>query len=141
MLAGAARVIGTLAAAGLFGGMVFFAAVLAPLVFSQLDDGTAGRFIRAAFPRYYLFLLVAASVAAAGFSAVDRWASLAMVAVAGVTVWLWQDLMPRINHLRDASLAGNAEAGRRFARAHQASVWVNAAQLLVATGVLVRVLT
>ena len=136
-----ARVVGVLAASGLFGGMVFFAAVLAPLVFTQLDAAVSGRFIRAAFPRYYLFLLVTSSIAAAGLAAVDRWASLAMVLVAGVTVWLWQDLMPRINAMRDASVAGNAEAGRRFARAHQASVGVNAAQLLVVLGVLVRVLT
>ena len=48
--------------------------------------------------------------------------------------------MPRINAMRDASLTGNAEAGRRFTRAHHASVGVNAAQLLVVLGVLVRVL-
>ena len=60
--------------------------------------------------------------------------------MAGITVWLWQDLMPRINSMRDASVAGNAEATRRFARAHQASVGINAAQLLVVLGVLVRML-
>ncbi len=41
-----------LAAALLLGGMGFFAAVLAPLVFTRLPAEVAGRFVRSVFPAY-----------------------------------------------------------------------------------------
>jgi hypothetical protein len=37
-----------------FGGMTFFSAVMAPLVFTKLPFDTAGAFIRQVFPWYYL---------------------------------------------------------------------------------------
>jgi len=36
--------------------IVFQSAVLAPLVFSQLKDGSSGPFLRALFPRFFLIL-------------------------------------------------------------------------------------
>ena len=55
--------IGQLTAAILLGAMLFFAAVVAPLVFTGLDAATAGRFIRRMFPWYYLAIFVLASLA------------------------------------------------------------------------------
>lgn len=50
-----------------------------------------------------------------------------------------QLLMPRINAHRDMALAGVAVSARRFERLHRVSVWINAAQLLAAFAVLVRI--
>ena len=47
-----------------FGAMIFFAAVMAPLIFTKLEEETAGRFIREVFPRYYAFLAILCGIAA-----------------------------------------------------------------------------
>ena len=135
----AASVVGVLAAACLLGGMVFFGAVMAPLVFSKLDAASSGPFIRATFPRYYAYVLVASGLGAAGLAALDPVSSVVLLLVAAVTAWLFWGLMPRINALRDAELAGDAAAAPRFARLHRASVLVNAAQLVAALAVLIRI--
>ena len=137
----AAYAAGSLAAACLLGGMVFFAAVLAPLVFTRLDAAAAGPFIRATFPRYYLYVLATSALAAAFLAARDPASALILALVAAATVWLRQGLMPRINALRDAELGGDAAAAPRFARLHRLSVAVNTVQLLAVAGVLVRLAT
>ena len=107
----AAFAAGVLAAACLLGGMVFFAAVLAPLVFTRLDAAAAGPFIRATFPRYYLYVLATSALAAAFLAARDPASALILALVAAATVWLRQGLMPRINALRDAELGLTEEPG------------------------------
>ena len=94
-----------LAVGGLWGGMVFFAFVYAPLIFWKLEASAAGQFIRQVFPVYYLALGVSSAIAAA---------ALALVC-AGFWV-VRQSLVPIINRTRDASLAGDARAGRQFKR-------------------------
>jgi len=133
-----ALVVGTLAAALLLGSMAFFSAVMAPLVFIELDAVTAGRFIRSVFPWYALVVLVLAAVAAAALAAdrpVDAGIMAAVALAASVSRQL---LMPRINAYRDRALAGDAAAGRRFDALHRASVWINAAQLLASGVVMAR---
>ena len=137
----AAFAAGLLAAACLLGGMVFFVAVVAPLVFTRLDAASSGAFIRATFPRYYLYVLVTSVLAAVLLAARDPASALVLALVAAATLWLWQGLMPRINALRDAELGGDAASAPRFARLHRLSVAVNTVQLLAATGVLVRLAT
>ena len=122
-----------IALALLFGGMGFFAAVMAPLVFTRLPATTAGPFIRQVFPVYYLWVLGFAALAAVALAAQRPIDAAAMAAVAALTLWLRQGLMPRINQLSDA---GESAA---FARAHRLSVVLNMAQLAAALGVLVRV--
>ena len=139
MLAQAAGVVGILATACLLGGMVFFGAVMAPLVFTRLDAATSGPFIRATFPRYYLYVLVAAALGAFGLAALDLVSAAILAVVAGVTAWLLWGLMPRINALRDAELAGDAAAAPRFAQLHRASVSMNMVQLLAVAFALSRV--
>lgn len=134
----AAFAAGSLAAACLLGGMVFFAAVVAPLVFTRLDAASSGPFIRATFPRYYLYVLATSALAAALLAAHDPASALVLALVAAATLWLRQGLMPRINALRDAELGGDTASGSRFARLHRVSVGVNLVQLLAAAGVLVR---
>ena len=122
------------ALATLFGGMIFFAAIMAPLVFTRLPGAEAGRFIRAVFPIYYLYVLILA--AAAALAIPPSVASAAMAVVALLTVGLRQWLMPRINRLSDAAQAGNQAAKGRFDWAHRTSVAVNFAQILICGAVL-----
>jgi hypothetical protein len=43
--------------------------------------------------------------------------------------------LPRINTARDAQLAGDVEAGRRFDRDHKLSVGINMVQLVLLVGI------
>jgi hypothetical protein len=133
-----ANLIALYALALLLGGMVFFSAVVAPLVFMRLPADHAGRFIRALFPFYYLFVLVSAALGACSMAWVDPTAAAVLAAVALVTLWLRQGLMVRINRLSDALRAGETTARRGFDRAHRISVLVNMAQILAAGWCLAR---
>ncbi len=134
----AVHAFGVVAAACLLGGMVFFAAILAPLVFTKLDGATAARFIRATFPRYYLYVAVASLLGAVGLIWADRVSGIVLLVVALLTVWLRQGLMPTLNRLRDAGLAGDAASNARFDRMHRVSVGVNMVQMLAVLLVVAR---
>jgi hypothetical protein len=134
----AVHAFGLVSAACLLGGMVFFAAILAPLVFTKLDGATAARFIRATFPRYYLYVAIAAALGAVGLVGADRLSGVALLAVAAVTVWLRQGLMPTLNRLRDAGLTGDAASNARFDRMHRVSVGVNMVQMVAVLLVVAR---
>jgi hypothetical protein len=129
----AATILTQLGLAFLTGGMVFFGAIVAPLVFTQLPPDIAGPFIRTMFPFYYAYLTATALLATIGYALSRRRVSVfvsASIAVVAVMLWFW--LIPELDALR---LAGNA-AG--FARGHTFSVWVNFAQLLAALSLLIR---
>jgi len=118
----------------LAGGMLFFGAIMAPLVFLQLPPDVAGPFIRTAFPWYYGYCAASAAVVALGFLMRKEWISvLVMAGVIAVTGWLWRDLLPALDVMRSAHDAAG------FARGHQLAVGVNAAVLLAVTTLLVRV--
>ena len=119
------------------GGMIFFAAVMAPMVFTKLPASEAGRFIRAVFPVYYVYVLATSVVAALALA--TQWDGAVMAVVASLTTWLRQGLMPRINALSDAARSGDLAAKRRFDAAHRMSVAVNVAQIIATGGVLARV--
>jgi len=119
------------------GGMIFFAAVMAPLVFTKLPASEAGEFIRAVFPVYYLYVLVTSVLSALALAA--KWDGAVMAVVASLTIWLRQGLMPRINTLSDAARSGDLAAKRRFDAAHRMSVALNVAQIIATGGVLARV--
>ncbi len=130
-------VLGQVSTATLFGSMAFFSCVMAPLVFIKLEEATAGRFIRSVFPWYYLVVLVLSLVAALALAFALPLYAAAMAAIAAGAVVSRQVLMPRINHHRDAMLAGDQNAGKSFDRLHKLSVWINGAQLLAALAILV----
>lgn len=118
---------------GLTGSMLFFALVVAPTVFRALPAEQAGPFLRALFPRYYLWGLVAALLT----TLLALWANAGgpvIVACATVTVlfvFARQNLMPAINRARLRQLDGDEAAASRFRRLHGASVLVNLLQLLL----------
>jgi hypothetical protein len=123
--------------AALFGGMVLFAAVVAPRVFMVLKPDTAGRFLRALFPWYYTYLIITAGIPALLVSGQDPAQAIILGAIALSTLAVRQVLMPRINRWRDAELAGDASAGAKFNLGHRVSVIVNVVQLVLAGSVLV----
>lgn len=124
--------------AALFGGMVAFSVLFAPLVFIKLEAATAGGFIRQVFPWYYLYVLVTAALGAVGLALIGAgwWAVGVAAAIALLAFYTRWFLMAEINRLRDRELAGDAAAGAKFKTRHRLSVWINAAQM-IAAGVLV----
>ena len=129
------------AAAVVFGGMVFFAFVYAPLVFIKLGTETGGRFIREVFPVYYV-AMGATSIAAAvllAFASAARGVDALAMACIGIVFFLARfAMLPIINRNREAGLAGDIAAKRRFDALHRISVIVNLAQMLAVLAVLVR---
>ena len=132
-MAATGNILAALGLAALVGGMLFFGAIMAPLVFSKLPPDVAGPFIRAAFPRYYAFIIVSAALGALGLVLRGQIiAAIALILVVALTLWLWFWLIPHLEALR---LAGNM-AG--FQRGHSLSVWLNGAELITAIAVLIR---
>ena len=117
--------------AALAGSMLFFGAVVAPLVFRTLPADAAGKFLRAFFPRYYLWGLAGAGIAAVFAFASDLINGTLCLLTALLFVYARQWLMPRINQARDASLDGSSTEASRFERLHRLSVVINGVQLLI----------
>ena len=86
--------------------------------------------IRATFPRYYLYVAIAAALGGVGLIWHDWLSGAVLLAVALVAAWLRQGLTPTLNRLRDAGLAGNAASNARFDRMHRVSVYVNMVQMV-----------
>ena len=129
------------ATGALWGGMVFFAFVYAPLIFIKLEAETAGRFIRQVFPIYYLAMGITSGVAATALALGTTHGQSDITALACVCAGFWvarQWLMPAINRTRDAHLSEDANANVRFKRLHGLSVLINAVQLFTVLVVLVR---
>jgi hypothetical protein len=121
-----------LATAGLFGGMLLFAAGFAAFLFKALPAAEARALIRKAFPPFYLFVLGTALAAALLSAPVDRVGALLLASIALTTVPARQVLMPAIN---DATDRGQRQ---RFVRLHGLSVLVTLTHIVAAAAVLVR---
>jgi hypothetical protein len=120
----------------LSGGMLFFAAVTAPVAFRHLPSEAAGTYIRAVFPVYYLYM-AALAVLAALFALWDSPIDAAVLAaIAAGFVAARQGLMPAINRSRAARDAGDEAAANRFSRLHRLSVLLNMLQLAASLVVL-----
>ena len=124
----------------LFGGMTLYSFGFAPLVFRAMPAEAAGRFLRSAFPFYYLFIIVTAGAAGAALALRDLPSAGLMIAIGLVAVYARQGLMPQINAARDRQLNGDVAAKARFGRLHGLSVGLNMIQLLAAAYVLYRFL-
>ena len=116
--------------AATLGAMLFFAVGVAPTVFRALPIEQAGLFLRKLFPRYYLALIMGSGVAGCLWIKSAPLTAAVCWLIALSTLWIRQSLVPRINQLRDAELAGDAAAGTRFATLHRMSVIINMVQLL-----------
>ncbi len=124
--------------AATLGAMLFFAVGVAPTVFQALPIEQAGLFLRRLFPRYYLALTLGSVVAGCLWISSAPLAAAVCLLIALSTLWIRQRLVPRINQLRDAELAGDAAAGARFATLHRISVIINMIQLLALFALLLK---
>ena len=114
----------------LIGSMVFFVAVIAPLVFQVLEPEQGGAFLRRVFPRFYRFGLVVALIAAGlAFQSVPL-AALTFGLVGLAFLLSDQVLTPAINRARDAGLGGDEAAHKRFEMLHKLSVRIFSVQAL-----------
>jgi len=126
--------IAAMLAAAVLGAMLFFAGVVAPMVFAHFPEADAGAFIRRLFPRYYDVLAIASAVGAALALGTFEGMILAAVAALFVISRFW--LMPRINAARDLGAA----AEQRFEQLHRASVIINLVQMVALIVVVVMAL-
>ena len=117
----------------LAGSMLFFALAVAPTVFRSLPAEHAGSFLRALFPRYYLWGLAVALACTLCAWIADAGAAAIAVSAAVLLLFVYarQILMPAINAARDRDLAGDAKAAASFRWLHLQSVLINALQLLL----------
>lgn len=125
----------------LVGGMLFFPSVVAPVVFASLPEAQAGAFLRAMFPRYYVFMIILSLAAAVMFQlsqgAVVSVEAVLCLIVSVSTFWVRQRLLPRINTARDAQLAGDVKASEAFDRGHKLSVVINIVQLVLLVALII----
>ena len=119
----------------LIGSMLFFAVTVAPTVFQALPAQHAGTFLRAFFPKYYLWGLVFAVLATLVALASNLGVSLVCAVVAVLFVYTRQTLMPQINRARDNELKGVIGAPKHFKKLHLRSVVINGLQLILLLGV------
>ena len=88
----------------LFGGMTLYSFGFAAFLFSALPAATAGQVLRKAFPWFYGFVIVTASLAGAFWwldSAASAVPALSQLAVALTALLARQVLMPAINAATD----------------------------------------
>ena len=91
-----------LSTALLFGGMTLYSFGFAAFVFHALPAATAGPTLRKAFPWFYGFVIVTASLAAAFWWFTATLPALCLLAVAFTALLARQILMPAINAATDA---------------------------------------
>jgi Domain of unknown function (DUF4149) len=126
------------------GSILFFSFAIAPIIFNVLGPESGAKFVRALFPRYYLWGAISGSLALPAFVAGPlcfqeyrgiRVAVQAMAILACILIMLYgaNSLVPEINRARDAGPAGH----ERFVRLHRRSVWLNSFVLIVGLGLLV----
>ncbi|MEM0912826.1 MAG: hypothetical protein AAGJ37_17765 [Pseudomonadota bacterium] len=110
----------------IFGGMIAFQVLFAPLLFIKLEMHIARAFIRAFFPWYYVYFGVLTLLATMfGFIIGFIHASIALGICFIGFVFSRQYLMRRAN---DSTDSGNK---KRFALFHRATVIINTLQLAV----------
>ena len=106
--------------------LIFFSAVVAPTVFKSLDEKDAGVFLRAFFPKYYIFGIVLGviSIIYLLFSPVHSHLLYSIIAMTVLTI-LGRMSIPIINKARDTN---NEQAFKRY---HLISVMMNVITLVI----------
>ncbi len=122
----------------LLGSMLFFAAIVAPSVFTFVSGEQAGKFLRGLFPRYYLWGILVSLLMTVLAAMVSPTLLLTSTVVLALFVIARQVLMPAINNARDLMLQDDTEAKTRFKRLHGASVAINLLQMVILMAVIIR---
>lgn len=118
------------------GGMIFFTAIIAPVVFTLLPISEAGKLVAGVFPRYYILGYLAGLIAVvlAIYFAIERpprlWWSLSAIALTvalGCTIYAGMIVRPQVDAVRTVVEDQNPDLARRaeFDRLHRLSVMLN----------------
>ena len=109
------------------GSIIFFSAIIAPTVFKALDEKNAGIFLRAFFPKYYIFGIILGLIALiSGIKSMGL--MLVSMIVAMILLSIISRLMiPVINAARDMGAQGES----RFKKLHTLSVFLNILTLVI----------
>ena len=108
------------------GTIIFFSAVVAPTVFKSLDEKDAGVFLRAFFPKYYIFGIVLGVISMSYllFNPMHTHLLYSIIAMTVLTI-LGRMSIPIINKARDTN---NEQAFKRY---HLISVMMNVITLVI----------
>ncbi len=133
-----------IALAAWMGSILFFSFCVAPIIFKVLGADAGGKFVRALFPRYYLWGEISGAIALPSMVAVPLCfpeyrgpmigvQALAIIGCILIMLYAGNTLTPAINTARDAGPAGHDQ----FERLHRRSVRLNALVLVVGFGLLI----
>ena len=120
-----------LVASMLFGAMLFFSFLVAPITFIKLEAKPAGQLIRSIFPHYYLIIIIFSLIAVVLLSLAHHTSAVLMLFIALSGLFSRQSLIPKINNYRDAEIAGDTSAKSKFDRLHRLSVGINGGQIIL----------
>ena len=112
------------------GVIVFFSAIIAPTVFKTLDEKSAGVFLRAFFPKYYLFAIVIGLAALALIMIFDiKVSNILYIVIVSMTILsiISRFMIPMINNAKDMGEKGK----QKFNRLHMLSVSLNVITLVI----------
>lgn len=112
------------------GVIVFFSVIIAPTVFKTLDEKSAGVFLRAFFPKYYLFAIVIGLAALALIMIFNiEMSNILYIAIVSMTILsiISRFMIPIINNARDMGEKGK----QKFNRLHALSVSLNVITLVI----------
>ena len=129
------------------GGMVFFSALVAPVVFKVLPMAEAGKLQAVLFPRYYLLGYICGTIGfALAIYLCAAWmprmwwamAALGLLIALGLTVYAGAVVRPQVDAIRAVTEEANPDPARRaeFDRLHHLSVMLNGAVMLLDLGAL-----
>ena len=109
------------------GSIIFFSAIIAPTVFKALNEKNAGIFLRAFFPKYYIFGIILGFIALMsgikGMSLILVSMIMAMILFSIIS----RLMIPIINATRDMGVEGES----RFKKLHTLSVFLNILTLII----------
>ncbi|MDA7841732.1 DUF4149 domain-containing protein [Gammaproteobacteria bacterium] len=112
------------------GSIIFFSAIIAPTVFKVLDEKSAGLFLRAFFPKYYIFGLIIGGLSLILIFLLNIPVNTMLLALLIVMIALTVTsklMIPVINAARDLGEVG----APRFKKLHTMSVMLNVLTLIV----------
>ena len=110
--------------------MVFFPAIVAPIIFKTLREEVAGVFLRLFFPRYYLFGLILSSIGFFMSLYDEELINIISFLILVITfIFCRQLLTPSINKAKDSIVKNNEISKIKFEKLHLFSVIINFLQL------------
>ena len=109
----------------LVGGLIFFASVIAPTIFINLDQKNARSFLRKIFPKIYLYSGVISLVISINLFFIDSFLSFIFIIITIGYIYSRQFLMLRINN------AADNKNDKDFKKLHSFSVVIFLSQIIL----------